>query len=45
MDALKIAQTEREREKGERETPWMCLPAVLARFQAQSVTLSISALH
>ena len=35
MDRLKIVQ---------RETPWMCLPAVLAGFQAPSVTSSISAL-
>lgn len=35
MDRLKIVQ---------RETPWLCLPAVLAGFQAPSVTLSISAL-
>lgn len=31
--------------KGSERTPWMCLPAVLAGFQAQSVTLSISALR
>lgn len=33
------------REKKGGETPWMCLPAVLAGFQTGSVTLSISALH
>lgn len=37
VDGLKIVQRERE-------TPWMCLPAVLAGFQAPSMTSSISAL-
>lgn len=40
--------TERRPERGRKceseETPWMCLPAVLAGFQAPSVTLSISTL-
>lgn len=37
VDRLKIVQSEQE-------TPQMCLPALLAGFQALSVTLSISAL-
>lgn len=37
VDRLKIVQSEQE-------TPRMCLPALLAGFQALSVTLSISAL-
>lgn len=33
-----------ESERARVETPWMCMPAVLAAFQSVSVTLSISAL-
>ena len=39
MDVLNIVQRERTG-----DTPWMCLPAVLAGFQVPCVTLSISAL-